>query len=179
MALSLRTNSSMRIFSKWQVFGMTWLGWIVAGLVFAICWYYWGEPPKEFIGPGTVLVLNIVTPFVTGLICLPLPLLASFALNGEIRGNSRLIWVRSLVQGITMFALLLVWEQEKWPRSHGWQFIKNLFAFLALFIVPLFLMARRADINLLYGNASNGSEHKENAQPSIQPIAQRRAPAEW
>lgn len=77
-----------------------------------------------------------------------------------------------------MFALLLVWEQEKWPRSHGWQFIKNVFAFLALFIVPLFFMARRADTNLLYSSASNGSSHEENAQPTIPADRPKTAPAE-
>jgi hypothetical protein len=156
----------VRSFSKWQVFGIAWLGWAFSGVIYSFCWYRWGVPPKEFIGPEAVLLLNIVAIPLVGIVCLPLPLLLSFSLNGNVRAAPGSVWVRSLVLGVIMFLLCLIWEQEKWP-STPWQFVKNLFVAIAFFVVPLFVLIRRADTNLLFNSPSIRPPYEGKAQPAI------------
>jgi hypothetical protein len=145
---------------------MTWLGYVLAGTTYAFYFTVFAFKPNGFLGPDSVFVVSVLGAAVTGLIYLPLPMLASFALNGEIRGTAKSLWLRSLLLGILLCSLINAWPEDQ-NNTHESHFVRGIFIFLAVFILPLFMLARRAERNLLHDDGQPYSDQGDGAQQTI------------
>lgn len=162
-ALGIDLSRPVHTFSKWKIFWMAWLGYAVAGIVTAVYVSWIDFKPNGYVGPNSIFVLLAVYGCISGIVFLPLPLLASFSLNGEVRGATKSLCLRSVTLGFLIYVLINVWVLGGRGDVNP---VSAIFAVLAVFISSLFMLARRADRNLLRQDPLPQMEQDSGAQLS-------------
>jgi hypothetical protein len=155
---------------------MTWFGYVFADVLGVIYISWIDFKPNGFVGPEVIFVVNLFAGCIAGLLYLSLPLWVSFQLNREIRGTLKSIWTRTLLLGLAVCFLINGWPQNR--REHKLDAIALILVIVAVFVLSVLMLARRADKNLIF-EVSQAREQQSEAQQIIPADrAENGAPAE-
>ena len=160
-------SSEVRTYSRLAVFAMTWLGYFIAAEVVVLCEVLVADVHSEFVSRDLMLIGGPIAYALTGMVCLPLPMLVSFSLNGNTRGTSKSMWSRTLILGFVFGVVIFLAPFVH--DDHTLNTIELLGVLVILFVLPLFILANRAERNLAF----EGSQHFE-----IGAEAQQNTPAD-
>ena len=153
-------------FSKWKIFCMTWFGYALGGVLYSVYFAIFEYKPSGYInfGPMGAFIFSIINNIIKGPFFLLLPMFISFSLNDEIRGTIQWMKRRTLILGASLCVLFNTWPDDS-PDNHESHVMRFLIIALLAFSLPLFMLARRAETNMLYADRERDSAESENKQP--------------